>query len=193
MSIGFRLRQHINWGAVAGRARSASSLPLSRAAAVIRLTARRSIRRRGRRSAPAAPGQPPKTYRGRIRRAIVYAVDRERQNAVIGPDRRIIGRIGHVHEFGGREKRRGSNFKIAIGGHGPIGMRTNKKSGKLGLVVVRLKTAAQVQRAEAVNADYDRHLKSKPPAVFPPRPFMGPALHKQINTIPRHWRGVISQ
>ena len=74
---------------------------LFRAAGLIRTTALRSIRKRKKDGAPSPPGQPPRTRRGRLREAILFAVDRRRQSAVIGPDRRIVGTSGAAHEFGG--------------------------------------------------------------------------------------------
>ena len=112
------------------KARRANIESLGHAGAAIRLTARRSIRRSPK---PSAVGRPPHTRRGLLRRAIVYAVDKYRQMAIIGPAYGIVGRSATPHEFGGRYKR---------------------------------------QR-------YDR------------RPFMGPALDKTRNRLPRHWAGSI--
>lgn len=89
------------------------------AAASIRKAARDSIvkapkegrrgakRRRGRvirRATHVAslPGQPPHTSRGQIKRAIVYQADK--QGAVIGPRRSVLGTAGAAHEHGGAYK-----------------------------------------------------------------------------------------
>jgi phage gpG-like protein len=75
---------------------------LGHAAASIRLIARRSIRRR---QTAAMPGTPPNTRRGQLKRSIVYAVDKQRGIALIGPDFDVVGVAGKAHEFGGRFRR----------------------------------------------------------------------------------------
>ena len=75
---------------------------LTHAAAAIRLTARRSIRRSKRQS---SPGSPPHTRAGQLKRAILYAVERQKANAIIGPSAQVVGTSGHAHEFGGRYRK----------------------------------------------------------------------------------------
>ncbi|MCX7424079.1 MAG: hypothetical protein NTW96_00325, partial [Planctomycetia bacterium] len=48
---------------------------------------------------------PPSSFTGRLRKSILYAVDRSRDCAVIGPSRNLIGPAGHEHEHGGRVRR----------------------------------------------------------------------------------------
>jgi hypothetical protein len=72
---------------------------LNHAAAAIRLTARRSIRRSPKES---AAGTPPHTRRGLLKRALLYKVDKGKMSAVIGPAYSIVGRSGSAHEFGGK-------------------------------------------------------------------------------------------
>ena len=72
---------------------------LGHAGAALRLTARRSIRRSDR---PARPGQPPHTRRGQLKRALRYAVEKERERVLIGPTYTVVGRSASAHEFGGR-------------------------------------------------------------------------------------------
>jgi hypothetical protein len=79
--------------------KDASFKSLGHAAASIRLTARRSIRRRKK---PSSPGAPPHTREGRLKKAIVYAVERREERAVIGPSYRVVGPVGMAHEFGGK-------------------------------------------------------------------------------------------
>lgn len=50
---------------------------------------------------PSAPGSPPHSRKGLLKKAIVYAVDREQQNVVIGPTVNVIGDAGSPHEHGG--------------------------------------------------------------------------------------------
>lgn len=71
---------------------------LSHAAASLRRTAQRSIHKR---PGPALAGTPPHTRNERLRKAILYSVDRRAGSAVIGPTRSMIGPAGAAHEHGG--------------------------------------------------------------------------------------------
>lgn len=55
---------------------------------------------------PSAPGEPPHTRRGQLKRAIRY--DATKDGAVIGPLASMVGTSGEAHEFGGSYK--GSTF-----------------------------------------------------------------------------------
>jgi len=83
--------------------RRAGAGSLSRAAAAIRLRAVQSIRQSPR-GQPSAPGSPPRTRRGLLRRAILCALLEEDgfPAAVIGPSFDLAGLSGKAHEFGGR-------------------------------------------------------------------------------------------
>lgn len=83
------------------RVRDAHISSLGRAAATARIIARRSIRRRKK---PAAAGRPPHSKTGKLRRAIKYKVDKQRQEAFIGPDVNDVGTSGRAHEHGGLYK-----------------------------------------------------------------------------------------
>lgn len=73
----------------------------SRAAFAIRSTAMRSIRKRVG-GEPSPKGQPPRTRFGRLKKSILYSVDKTRQEAVIGPARSKIGpNAARLHEHGG--------------------------------------------------------------------------------------------
>ena len=115
---------------VAKRAKQRSSENLGHAGAAIRLTARRSVRKRKGRS-PA--GTPPHTHTRRLPRAIKYAVEKAHSVVVVGPDVESFGTAGAAHEHGGEFR----------GEH------------------------------------YQR------------RPFMGPALEKTKDRLPRLWAGSV--
>lgn len=71
------------------------------AAAAIAKDVRRTVRNA---PTPSAPGKPPRSRRGLLRRAIRYHVDPVKQSAVIGPRKSVIGGAASVHEFGGSYK-----------------------------------------------------------------------------------------
>ncbi len=87
---------------IKSKAQQGNFKSLGHAAASIRLIARRSIRRR---KTAAMPGTPPNTRLGQLKRSIVYALDKQRGVALIGPDFDVIGAAGKAHEFGGRFRR----------------------------------------------------------------------------------------
>lgn len=74
---------------------------LGHAAASIRKDAQASITK----SAEASPpGEPPHTRRGQARRAILFAVERDKQSAVVGFAESRIGEAMSAHEHGGEYK-----------------------------------------------------------------------------------------
>jgi hypothetical protein len=97
--IGARIKSWFNADKVRDRVKKAGIESLGHGAAVIRLTARRSIRKRKK---PSQPGKPPHTRKGLLRRAVSYAVEKQYGRAVIGPDYSVAGPVGIAHEFGGR-------------------------------------------------------------------------------------------
>lgn len=80
-------------------AREGSIQSLSHAGGAIRKTARRSIKQS---KTESPPGTPPHTRKGQLRRAILYAVEKDKLSVVIGPDISLVGTVGRAHEFGGR-------------------------------------------------------------------------------------------
>ena len=96
--IGLTARTKDETDTVLRKAQKASIESLGHAAAVIRLTARRSIRQR---PGPSPAGKPPHTHTKRLPKSILYAVDKQIGEAVIGPDVAVVGTAGEPHEKGG--------------------------------------------------------------------------------------------
>lgn len=111
-------------------AQTGSIKSLGHAGGAIRMTAKRSIRRS---KSESQEGTPPHTRKGQLRRAILYAVEKDKQSVVVGPDVSIVSTAGTAHEFGGRF--RGEQY--------------------------------------------------------PRRPFMGPALEKTKERLPKMWAGSV--
>jgi len=101
-AIGFQIKTRADIPKVLRKVRRANIESLGHAGATIRLTAKRSIRKSAN---PAEPGKPPKTRRGQLRSSIRFAVEKNRQRVVIGPDYRIVGQSARAHEFGGRYRK----------------------------------------------------------------------------------------
>ena len=158
------------------------------------------------------PGNQPHTRKRRklLKKAIAWA--RDTKSVMIGPRASFMDRIGHIHEFGGVETTpkkvfvKRPNWKLVVGGHGPI--RT-----KNGLAFANLWTEAQVERSrqladevigyESDNAEDARVMLGSvmenpgretiwsTHRVYPKRPFMGPTLEMYKKWIPNALRGVL--
>lgn len=106
--------------AVTSRLDRATRKVLSRFGAFVRTSARHSIRKRKRAS---APGEPPSSHTGLLRRFIFFGYDRDRRSVVIGPQRlnQKVGDAPHALEYGGsstvveglRGRRRKRRIKVA--------------------------------------------------------------------------------
>ena len=198
------------------------------AGAMVYRIARNSIQRRKNKRLHSPPGMPPYTHTGALKKSIRFAATKD--DVVAGPTLSGIGLVANLHEFGGsraatggslrprqsaaslggsRSPRR-NNWKLQIGGHGPveIGPRRWVSQGNKSVYThvrfAKLETAKQVTRAKQIAADAERILimerledeeldnmvfGSDP--VYPERPFMGPALIKAAPYLPPLWRNAI--
>jgi len=86
--------------AVTGAVDKAARRVLSRFGAFVRRGAKSSIRKRKRVS---APGQPPSSHTGLLKRLIYFGYDRQRRSVVIGPQRlnQKVGDTPAALEYGG--------------------------------------------------------------------------------------------
>jgi hypothetical protein len=133
---------------------------------------------------------------------------------VIGPSVTLISDVARVHEHGGTQRPRsirgksevqlltaGTNWKLQVGGHGPIDdlgetayikfvseAQVEKSRRWIETApddsfgnTARLRTAAEKRRARAAVAAHGGI------ANYPARPFMGPALMNNLDRLPAHW------
>ena len=158
---------------------------LGHAGAAIRLTAKRSIRRRKKSS---SPGSPPHTQTGRLKRSIRYEIDRSQPNIVVGPVNEIAGRLWNLHEFGGVAKRRRKlkRHRFRVGEHGPIRVKSLGNAAKFARI--KLTTAAQASRATRLIEEENKRRSVARPRRYPKRPFMRPALDANRSRLPKFWR-----
>jgi len=108
--IGFQLLGSIdNFNKVAEAVEKAAFRNVGHAAAAIRKDAIESIKPA---EGASEPGTPPHTHtsgvtkkgklrRGELQRAIVFAHNREENEALVGPRFSVVGTSGAAHEFGG--------------------------------------------------------------------------------------------
>jgi hypothetical protein len=101
--IGFSFRHTDETSRVKKAANDASFRNLGHAAASIRLTARRLIKKS---KSYAAAGEPVRTRDRRLPNAIVYDVSKNKQYAIVGPAYSLAGPVGGAHEHGGMFRRR---------------------------------------------------------------------------------------
>ena len=97
--IGIRVRTTDNTRDVLKAANRASFRNLGHAAATVRRTAMKSIKRS---KEPSAEGEPPHTRRGRkLPRSIFFSAEKDGLSAIVGPVASRMGTAGAAHEFGG--------------------------------------------------------------------------------------------
>lgn len=195
--IGTRARTVDNFRKVRTRQEAGTVESLGHAGALTRKIVQHSIRRSKK---PAAPGQPPKTRKGQLRKSILYDVDKQADSVIIGPSANLISRIGSSHEFGGTEPPKklkkphpgGRLAKEEIGGHGPIAVPGGAK-------YIRIRTARQLAavrrtvrnpNADLTNVTRARRMSRKI-RTYPKRPFMGPGLQEVTPRLPKMWAGSV--
>lgn len=74
---------------------------LTQAGAVVRRTARQSIRTVKNPDKHSRPGEPPKSHTGRLKNAIRFEVDETNDTVVVGPEKNKPGNVPEVLEYGG--------------------------------------------------------------------------------------------
>lgn len=96
--IGYRVKTRSDVRKVQRKIQRENPTRLGHGAALIRTYAKRSIRTS---SKPSAKGRPPHTRKGkRLKKALLYAVEKARERASIGPSHRIAGISGGEQEHG---------------------------------------------------------------------------------------------
>jgi hypothetical protein len=190
---------------------------LSRAGALVRTIARRSMRyvtslREQQRQvaagdrkrltgepAPSPPGTPPHAVRPHpwIREFLYYAYEPAAGSVVIGPVR-LSSRINvpSLHEFGGavmvRNKRRRVR-RVGCGGEIRIGGRPARTShfgyDRFGrpVMVTYARLRTGAQVARANELNEALYGPASYMATYAPRPFMGPALAVAAPSLPKFW------
>lgn len=99
-AFGIQVNTRLDVQKILRKSRRGQINSLNRGAALVRTIASRSIRVN--RKKPSAAGSPPHTQTKRLKRGIVFAVEKGRGRAVIGPSHDFVGPSGMAHEFGGR-------------------------------------------------------------------------------------------
>ena len=135
---------------------------LSKFGSFVRTRARTSMKKR---KTPSAPGRPPRVVTGHLRRLIFFGYDFAKASVVIGPTPfRGPAIAPRLLEEGGTTVAKRDRFWRAGVGSNAKGQFTRGKWGRVA--------------------------KGEPIRVAP-RPYMGPAFHKEIPSLPALWRDSI--
>ena len=137
---------------------------LSRFGAFVRRTARSSIRKR---KGISRPGAPPSSHTGLLKRFIYFGYDAPRRTVVIGPVAlaKSDGEAPSLLEHGGTAMARGNQL-VRVGEPG------RDASGRF--------TQGKLKRVAAGTR-----------MAYRPRPFMGPAMAKELPGLPEMWRNSV--
>ena len=87
---------------VMAKASAGSLAALRRSGAYIRTSARHKVHLS---PTASAPGTPPHSRRGSLKRALLFGVDKKRSTVLIGPSVKFLGSSLTAHEFGGVYRR----------------------------------------------------------------------------------------
>lgn len=191
MAVSTRTTVRMNPEQLRKKVAAGSFRSLGHASAAVRLTARRSIRRRKKAS---TPGTPPHTQSGNLKRSIRYEVTQD--DAVIGPVNEFGGRIWNLHEHGGmgRPRRQLKVHRFKPGEFGPVRVRRrgSNPTQATSFHRARLRTMSQAARAtRLIEEENQRRMGGPGPRRYPKRPFMGPALEQMRPRLPKFWRNSV--
>lgn len=169
--------------------------------AYVRRTARQSIKER---PGPSKPGSPPHSHVGTLKKLIEFAFDTTTKTVVVGPEISANpSGAPNILEFSGRVRKRNKPVQKAktflIGEFGPVRFKINSK-GDAVPVFAKLKTQRQADRATRLFSNIqmqrarENEQKAKDELVKPwvaARPYMGPAMVKNLHAAPQHFKSVL--
>ena len=128
---------------------------------------------------PSKPGTPPHSRKGVLKNAVASRIINGVGYVGITPDLGSpegLAKIAALQEYGGVIPYKGKAF--AIGGVGPIAARRSRRARKIGAAYrfAKLRTAAQVSRAQANYASF--YGSSRSTASYPERSFLRSTLDR---------------
>lgn len=116
-----------------------------------------------RRKRPSEPGQPPSVHSGELREYLFFAWDASSRSVVVGPAGFKNSDVPNLQEFGGvRTNQRERTIRVVAPGQGPRGRRTEART-----------------------------LRAGEPIVYPKRPYMAPALEKELSRVPSLFQNAV--
>jgi hypothetical protein len=157
-----------------------------RFAAIVRVRAQRSMRRR--KSGHSAPGQPPFAKSGELRSLLFFGYDPATKTTVIGPAAfgKRPGLVPALHEFGGTLTGQTMDAWVAFGRlDQPTRSRILIEATRLKMRArdyVRAYVLAEIQAAQT---------EARRPHPYPRRPYMRPALEGAVSQYPELFRDTV--
>lgn len=172
---------------------------LSKFGAFVRQTAKQSIKTK---ATSSAPGQPPHSHTGQLKKGILFGYDPANQSVVVGPVKLAKkGNAPEALEKGGQAVKRKNPRRLdrKIGDGGVVLLRkTNSASSKQvkdwqgrsrWVTFGSLGTAGQVAHAEKLETViWGPKMIS---GTLRARPYMGPAFEKELPKLPPKWRNSV--
>lgn len=186
------------------KARWASASPLTKSVSAIARSAKASIKKSKKKYSP--PGQPPHTRGGlrSLKKAIMYHVDKNAGQAIVGPSGLMTALTGHYHEFGGVQYKISKRKDYKLGVSGPVPKRSWYKENadaikngearvtKDDVIWVKLKTHRMVNRARKTDKEVWPNAGRKViRRIYSKRSFMWPAVQKNRRSIPKFFEDSI--
>ena len=169
----------------------ATARGLSRWGAYVRRSARQSIRPR---KGPAPPGQPPHSHEGSLKGLLNFYFDRMTKTVVVGPEIKAANATGapNTLEFGGAVSRLPVFTKrvFKVGEKGPI-RKAKKGNSRKSVVWTRLKTQKQCEHAQKIYESMNRKRVMATNFNVLPRPYMRPAMMKNLHVAPNCFKAVL--
>lgn len=185
-----RVKKDKELGKVAAALHRGAVASVREGAKLVRRKARQKITRS---PAASAPGEPPHTRKGKMKKAMIYSVDQQAEGAYVGYSYAHFLRIGRTHEFGGVEYkvykgRKPGKMRLWVGGYGPIAVKGGKfRFAKLrtqAQVDAALKIAPQASQAQAQPGRVQKN-------VYPARPTLAPTLRENQGELARLWENSV--
>jgi len=106
--IGYKVQTRDNFRRVRATRKKEDIKNLGHALRLLRVVARRSLKKPNKSGDPSPEGQPPRSPTRRLKTSILYYLNAAKTWGLVGPDYRIIGRAGAAHEHG--ERFRGDQY-----------------------------------------------------------------------------------
>lgn len=165
----------------------------------IRTIARRSMRPAGKKDRSSKPGEAPRVRKGQLKDLLFFAWDPSTKSLVVGPAKfpgakgknvpSVLERggvLGYVKNRRRRKRTLGGSGEIRIGGRQA---KNTKVIGGFSVTFARLRTSAQVDKANRLNA-FLYGPEYWPAGAIQARPYMGPALAKSREQYRSIWLGL---
>lgn len=169
---------------------------LSKFGSILMRSARKSMKSGRKGKVVSRPGEPPRSQKGQLKQFLFFSWDPASHSLVVGPSKLPSGGgiVPGTLEFGGTRAgvRNPLRRLRKIGDGGEIAVdRPGGKPNRFGRLVTyaRITTAAQAARANELQEEM--YGPEKITFRIEARPYMGPALRRDVDKLPPMWAGSV--